>query len=98
MQGRERASLLMSACKTADEATTRSKLLADLAKRFRKAGVIGKPEAMTLLETAATCSEALLPGVVTVAGELIGGTLPETLANVPTFQHVAPEWTDGKLH
>lgn len=85
MLGKERASLLMSACKTVDEATARSKLLASLAARFRKAGVIGQPEARTLLETAATCSEALLPGVVTVAGELCGGTLPETLAKVPTF-------------
>ena len=96
--GKKRASLLMSACKTADEANTRSKLLAGLAQRFRKAGVIEKPEAMTLLETAATCGEALLPGVMTVAGELIGGTLPETLAKVPTFRQVAAEWTSGALH
>lgn len=98
MLGKDRASFLMSACKTEDEATTRSKLLASLAARFRKAGVIGRPEARTLLETAATCSEALLPGVVTVAGELVGGTLPETLAKVPTFREVADEWTSGRLH
>jgi len=98
MLGKQRASLLMSACRTPDEATARSKLLAGLAARFRKAGVIGQPEARTLLETAATCSEALLPGVVTVAGELCGGTLPETLAKVPTFREVASEWTGGALH
>lgn len=98
MLGKERASFLMSACKTVDEATARSKLLASLAARFRKAGVIGRPEARTLLETAASCSEALLPGVVTVAGELVGGTLPETLARVPTFREVREEWTTGKLH
>ncbi len=98
MLGKERASFLMSACKTEDEATQRSKLLASLAARFRKAGVIGRPEARTLLETAATCSEALLPGIVTVAGELCGGTLPEVLARVPTFREVRLEWTSGRLH
>lgn len=96
--GKERASLLLSACKTFDEATARSKLLASLAQRFRKAGVIGRPEARTLLETAATCSEALLPGVLTVAGELTGGTLPETLAKVPAYRNVGAEWTSGRLH
>lgn len=97
MQGRDRESFLMPTCKTPDEATTRSKLLAGLATRFRKAGVIGQPEARTLLETAATCTGALLPGVVTVAGELCGGTLPETLAKVPTFEEVADMWTSGDL-
>lgn len=75
----------------------RARLLAELAQRFRRAGVIDSTDARKLLETAASCAPGLLPGVMTVAGELVGGELVET-TDVLTFRELAKDWTSGKLH
>lgn len=98
LQGKQRASYELTSCRTAEEAEERRLLLADLAARFRKGGVIGSEKARKLLETAASCSAALLPGIATVAAEILGSPLPERIVKVPTFREVAKEWTSGELH
>jgi integrase len=99
IKGKHRESFGLPTCKTPDEATERTTLLSNMAQRFRRAGVIETREARQLLETAAGCVAALLPGVLQVAGELAGGKLVDTSKpEVPTFEALAKEWTDGKLH
>src|SRR5262245_5043678 len=97
IKGKERQSFLLSTCRSKPEAEQRAQLLAELAQRFRRAGVIDTPDARKLLETAASCAPALLPGVLTVAGALVGGKLEEA-TTVPTFAEFAKAWTDGELH
>jgi integrase len=80
------------------EAEARSALLADLAKRFVKAGVIDMSDARKLLDMAAGARADLLPGVLQVAGELVGGELIETQPGERvTFEQVAREWISGDL-
>jgi len=96
-QGQGTRNFLLSTCRTEREAEERAKLLAELAQRFRRAGVIDLPDARKLLETAASCARGLLPDIMTVAGELVGGELVDG-EDVPTFKELAKDWTDGKLH
>ncbi|MFO0572215.1 MAG: hypothetical protein U0263_41720, partial [Polyangiaceae bacterium] len=86
-------------CRTKEDARERSALLANLAKRFRKAGVIESEQAIKLIEMAAAAAPALLKGVLQVAGELVGGELaPEGDADRLTFGDVGKKWTSGDLH
>jgi integrase len=98
ISGKRRESFPLTSCRTREEATERMQLLAELAQRFRKAGVTETPDARKLLETAAGCSPHLLAGVRQVAGELVGGELVDLSApDVPTFEDFGKEWTGGKL-
>jgi hypothetical protein len=42
-------------------------VLADVARQFRKAGVLESPDALRVLDTIAAGADALLPGVLAVA-------------------------------
>lgn len=99
IEGKERESFPMPTCKTPEAATERCAFVAGLAARLRKAGVIKTREGLELLKTAAACPPALLDGVRTVAGELIGGeyTGPDK-PKVPTFAEMGRKWTSGELH
>src|SRR5688572_8244676 len=99
IQGRERKSFPLPTCKTENEADERAALLAALAQRFRRAGVIGQPEALKLLDMAANARKALLPGVLEVAGELVGGEIiaDENAPKAPTFRELRKQWTSGEL-
>ncbi len=99
LKGRDRKTFPLPTCKTEAEADERAALLASLALRFRKAGVIDRPEAEKLLEMAANATKALLPGVIQVAGELVGGEI-EADGNAPkkpTFRELRKQWTSGEL-
>lgn len=99
LRGRERRSFLLSSARTEAEAVERMAALTALAARFRKAKVIDTPDALRLLEMAASAAPAMLKGVLQVAGELCGGELD--LADgpkVPTFAELAEDWTSGRLH
>src|SRR5438876_7337487 len=90
MDRKHRESYLLSGCspdpRDDQEARERCKLLATLARRFRKAGKLDDPNARRLLELAASSASALIPGVLTVAGELIGGQIVlDEAAPMPTF-------------
>lgn len=99
IKGKHRESFAIPTVKTPDEAQERSTLLATMAQHFRRAGVIDRPEARRLIETAASCAAALLPGVLQVADELAGGRLEDSSKPpMPTFREVGQEWTTGKLH
>jgi integrase len=99
IRGKHRKTFPLPTCRTRDEAIARRNLLAELAQRFRKAGVIDTLDAKKLLETAASCAPALLAGVREVAGELVGGELVDADAPAaPTFAELAKDWTDGTLH
>lgn len=99
IEGRERQRFELPTCRTEQEADERAELLAGLARRFRKAGVIRTPDAAQLLQLAATSAPGLLPGVLQVAGELIGGELAGAgKPAVPTFAELAKRWTSGELH
>lgn len=99
IKGKQRETFEMPTVKTPAEAEQRCELLANMAQRFRRAGVVETREARQLLETAAGCVPALLPGVLQVAGELAGGKLVDAgKPAVPTFAQLSREWTTGKLH
>jgi integrase len=99
LKGRERESYLLTACSKPADAEKRKELLAGIAARFRKAGVIDTRPARELLKTIATSPPALLPAALQVAGELAGGIIaPGELAKAFTFAEVAKDWTTGKLH
>jgi integrase len=99
LKGRERESYLLSTCRKPAEAEERRALLASLAVRFRRAGVIDTRQARELLKTIASAAPALLPAALQVAGELAGGlALPGEKSKVPTFKEIGEDWTDGKLH
>jgi integrase len=98
IDGKRRCSFLLSTCKTREQAEERRKLLADIAAQFRKAKIIETPDARRLLETVASCSPTLLPGVRQVAGELVGGlVVSKSVPAAPTFGELADEWTSGRL-
>jgi integrase len=99
IKGKKRETFLLLSCRTEAEAQARCQLLAELAQRFRRAGVIETRDARELLKTAAACAPAMLAGVRQVAGELCGGELIDTKApRAPSFQSVAGQWTGGELH
>jgi hypothetical protein len=99
LKGRERESYLLSTCRKPAEAEERRKLLASVAQRFRKAGVIDTRQARELLTTIAASAPALLSAALQVAGELAGGmALPGEKSKAPTFRELGKDWTDGKLH
>src|SRR6187402_2189715 len=90
ISGKKRESFLLSSCRTQPEAEARKALLADLAARFRKAGIAQTRDAAELLRMAASCAPALLPGVKEVAAELVGRDLKEAnAAAIPTFEKFA---------
>jgi len=97
LKGRERRSYELPACRTQAEAEERAQLLADLARRFRKADLIQSEQALKLLDMAASAAPALLPGVLKVADELTGGVLVAE-QSAPTFGEVSKLWTSGELH
>jgi integrase len=99
LKGRERESYLLSACHKPGDAEQRRSILAGIAQRFRRAGVIDTRHARELLKTIAGAAPALLPAALQVAGELAGGTaLPGEKSKAPTFSELGKEWTSGKLH
>jgi len=99
LQGRERESYLLSACRKPAEAEERRTLLASIAQRFRRVGVIGTREARELLKTIASAPPALLPAALQVAGELAGGVIaPGERSKAPKFRDVGKDWTSGELH
>jgi integrase len=99
LKGRERESYLLSACKTPAQATERKELLASVAARFRRAGVIDGKPARDLLKTIATAAPALLPTALEVAGQLAGGlAIPGAKSKTPTFKTIGKSWTSGELH
>ncbi len=98
LAGRRRPRFDLPNCATEPTARDRMKLLAAMARRFRRAGVHESEEASRLLEMAAAAAPALLPGVLQVAGELVGGELVDAKAGaVLTFAQVAKQWTSGEL-
>jgi integrase len=82
---------------TDEQAEARGNLLADLAKRFRAAGRINDPDALKILNMAATCATSLLPGVENATSLLIGGQ-PQKKSTTPKFRELGNDWTSGKLH
>ena len=99
VEGKKRQSFLLSSCRTQTEAEERKALLAELAARFRKAGIIGRRDVAELMQTAASCALAILPSVRQVAADMIGGDWsPSTAAAVPTFEKIAGDWTSHELH
>ena len=99
LKGRERESYLLAACRKPAEAEERKQLLASVAQRFRKAGVIDTRQARELLKTIASAPAALLVTALQVAGELAGGLArPGDKVEAPTFGAVGKDWADGKLH
>lgn len=99
LKGRERESYVLSSCKTEAQATERKELLASVAARFRKAGVIDGKPARDLLNTIATAAPALLPTALEVAGQLAGGlAIPGAKSAAPKFKEIGEDWTKGRLH
>jgi integrase len=99
LKGRERESYLLASCRRPADAEERRTLLAAVAQRFRRAGVIDTRQARELLKTIAACAPALLPVPLQVAGELAGGlALPGSKSKAPTFRALGEGWTSGNLH
>jgi integrase len=98
MLGRERRTYPLAASITmVEQAEARCSLLADLAARFRRAGKLSDPDALRLLDMAASAAEALLPGVENASAMLVGGQLPSKSVAVPTFEEIGKDWTTGEL-
>lgn len=98
MKGRHRKPFALTSCTTKPAAEERKRLLADLAARLRRQGLIDTPEANRLLDNVAACAAALLPGFLEVANELLGGELERDTAPKLTFGQLAKQWTDGDLN
>ncbi len=99
MGGKKRENFKLTSCRTKGEAAARCKVLAELAATFRKAGVLGTPNARDLLELVAGCLPGMLPGVLKVASELAGGKqIDRSAPAAPTFEALAGDWTGGVLH
>ncbi len=99
MRGKDRRTFPLTSCRSPEEAQVRANVVAKLAQRLRRAGVLETPDAIKLLEMAAATAPALLQGVLQVAGELAGGELIGAApTSVLTFGEIAKDWTDGNLH
>jgi integrase len=98
--GRERRTYALALSLSDSEAHERTAVLARLASHFRRAGMVGSPTVLKLLDMAASASKALLPGILQTAQELLGGELVATGTEpkTPTFRDVAKLWTSGELH
>jgi len=86
-------------CRTEDEAHARCRMMADMAKRLRKAGHAG--DAVQLLEMAAIATAGpKLEGVVRAVDALCSmeGTVADGNATPKSFQQIGEDWTSGKLH
>jgi len=92
-----REGFAMPSCKTEAEAAERAQLLAEVAKRMRRADVLPE-KARTLLENIAGASPRSLRNALAVAGELIGGELrPQGVPRMPSFGELGEQWTKGEL-
>jgi len=99
LKGKQREEFKLPTCKTRSEAVGRSKVLATMARRFRRAGLLDTTDARRLLDMAAAAPARTLEGVLKVADELIGDELADADApDVPTFKELAKRWTGGELH
>jgi integrase len=99
VQGRERIGLELPFTRDQDaEATERCRLLADIARRLRKAG--HADDAPKLLEMAAIAAAGpKLEGVLRAVEALctLGGTV-ESKQSRTFFKDIGEDWTSGKLH
>lgn len=92
-----RETFTLPACRTEAEAAERARLLAEVAKRMRDAGV-ELDRARTMLEKVAGASPRSLRNALAVAAELIGGELrAEGPPRIPTFGELGEDWTKGEL-
>lgn len=97
LHGRVRPSFEMPHARTEEEARERALVLADLARRLRRARTAEQP-ARKALEMVAAASQRSLRNALIVAEELVGGQLqPSNVVQVPTFQKVGEDWTRGEL-
>jgi integrase len=97
IEKKRRQTFLLPTCRTQAEAEARSVLLAEQARRLRRAGHIGSKAADTFLlelSKARNPKDALEAINVLLGGVAVVDTKPEG----PTFREVAEEWTSGKLH
>ncbi len=95
----KRETFRMPTCKTENEASNRSKLLARIAKRMAKANV-DPAVGMKTLEEIAAASPRGLTNAVALANELVGGLLeavPE-VPTCPTLRELGKRWIAGELH
>jgi integrase len=99
IQGQERRIMRMPTCKTEAEASERSLLLSEQARRLRKAGHMGSKAADVLLDELAKARAGAVADVLQVIGELCGGAgvIEAPKSASPTFKSVAEAWLDGEL-
>ncbi|MBN1605090.1 MAG: tyrosine-type recombinase/integrase [Polyangiaceae bacterium] len=98
LQGQNRRVFELPSCKTEQQALDRSELLAEQAKRLRKAGHTGSKAADTLLLELARARPGAEAVALQVIGELCGGVaVPAKKDRGPTFRNVAEEWISGAL-
>ncbi len=94
----QRVSLDLPTCADRDEALARSKMLAELGKRFRLASV-SELRGIESLRIVAGASARSLRDAMSIAEELLGGKFPAGKGpKALTFEEVGKEWTGGDLH
>jgi len=92
-----RQDFALPTCTTEAEAQQRARVLADVARKMRPAGV-ELAKARKALEMIAGASARSLRNVLDVAEELVGGKLsPKGVPTAPTFGQIAKRWTSGEL-
>src|SRR5262249_12449529 len=98
IEGRRREGFRLVVCRGEDEARERTREMARLAARLRRAGYVA--ELPKLMEQAAA-ARAGRPwaAVVAAVDALCAGNAEDIAnANMPTFADFADDWTSGKLH
>jgi integrase len=98
IEGKQRECYPLAGYTSEAEVEAKRELLADLAKRFRRAGVIRSPKAQSVLRMAASQSAAVLKGALPPAVAEVLGTAVEHTGQRPTFREVRKRWTSGELH
>ncbi len=98
IKGRVRRSFKLPHCYTELKAEARTAVLAGLAQRLRRAGIVETTDAERLLEFAAAApTPKVLQSTLEAAELLIGGDVEET-SNAVTWGEVADDWVEGRLH
>ncbi len=99
LRAKLRLTVRLPTCRTEAEATERSELVAEQARRLRVAGHAESRAARTLLEElGAGRSRAAIRDALQVIAELCGGQVDAVqTSDGPTFERVAGMWTGGEF-
>ena len=99
IKGRNRKDFVLTTCATEEEADERTKALANMAARLRRAGEKPEEIAKTLAMAATARGGRPWDAVLAAVDHICAGqTRDKRAVKIPTVKELAADWTAGRLH